>query len=243
MLQVEVPRRLRWKEILAAKGHSFLGDWENEECKLESDSLQMSDCSVSTRVVNTSAHASVGVLGTKKRPILFRPKPLKFLSQKTCIGPASVASVPALSTPTSLKRTHSLSSRVKEAPVLRKPMSKTSSAALLPLSVLPLKPAVQTLKTNIVLRFTQIDSNELDESENEAESVLMHLQAQRKPRRSSYEQWMDPPKHISDAKCGQRYSEETAHVLGDTKSLAKRRSLQMKVPQRLFRHVSNKSFA
>ena len=71
---------------IGCEGAFVLRGLGTEECKLESD------CSELTSGVNTSTSASVGVLGTKKRSILFRPKPLKFLPQKTCSGPTSAAS-------------------------------------------------------------------------------------------------------------------------------------------------------
>jgi hypothetical protein len=89
------------------------------------------------------------------------------------------------------------------------------------------------------LRLLRVTSEDLADSPRGFEDVLKEIRKKKNPKKTVKLSHVRSPVHGICNSIMSRYNEETAHVLGDTKSQARRRSQQMVVPERLFRHMDS----
>lgn len=108
-----------------------------------------------------------------------------------------------------------------------------TEAPSLPLSQNPL------FSIHPVVHLQRIDSEDLQESPRRVEEVLMRLKEKRSPKSMKLQRTGRLQQGQATGSLMAKYNEETAHVLGNTQTLARRRSGQMVVPERLFRYLAS----
>lgn len=189
-------------------------NWETDECPLKEEDEDCSSPHVCFQGSETVASAHVKI--PWKRPISIRPQAMK-VSKSAILSPVR----PPFHTRVKVRHPtfhHSAHSQV--------PKQEALPSAL---------PQPQFLQP--VLRLMAIESGDLDDSGEGLEEVLKGLR-ERKVR-TQKPVWTDSHQQNRGYNLRSSYSEETALVLGDTKSLARRRSDRMFIPERLFRHMNS----
>jgi len=197
-------------------------NWEIDECPLEEANVASPLPHVHFHESDVVASNPVDLKIDRKRPLLFRPHPIK-ASKSTLLSPIR----PTLDVHTRARHRTIHHSALKQSQTLLSPHSEAAVQS----SVLPKAPVLQ-----LVLRITAIESADLDESGEGLEGVFKEPRAKRarvqKPIQTHFHRLSAEYNPMTS------YNEETALVLGDTKSIARRRSGQMIIPERLFRYMN-----
>ena len=195
-----------------------------------SDKAEISLDSIASPKATFSHRHSLDLTWSGSTKRLFRPKPVKHLAKGSAMSPAKP--VPLLSTP--LRRNSNAVKQQFRGLVQSLPEISPLSKLPMPLKEMYLQP---------FLHLTTIESYELDSSDSDSEVTTF-------PKRNRAV-WNRPPSQVSPWTVSvsdgteilrRRYSEETADVLGCTKSLAQRRCKSMKIPAKLFKSVRHEDF-
>ena len=240
-----IRRKQQWGQFKETHPERFYENWETDECGLEQwgqykeshperlyANWETDECGLDDQTRSIGRHDSgitKSAYNLNKRKSLFRPQPIK-------VGkPTTTSYIPTHTTTSQKVRSNSIPSPLRKSfqPVEFPPISGALSANISPSmhrgSGLVIQPTV---------RLTVIDSEELDESPAQIEPVLEKIREKKSEKHAQKSQQANLQRLRSfDTSLKTRYSEETAMVLGNTSSLARRRSEQMIVPARLLRHA------
>jgi len=209
-----VPDRSRpWGQYRETLRSQLYQDWEKDECVLEEEVAVQ-------HTALAAAKPAIDLRQPKKRLTLFRPQPIKTAKSSTipCVRPTM--------------ETHP---KVLSSAGLRK---HCKPACLPPLQAVSPQLSVTSKAQDLypVVRLTIIESEELVESP--VESAFEQLRVRKSPK------MVEKPAETQVQRGNEgrfslktKYCEETAAMLGNTSSLARRRSDRMIVAERLFRHI------
>lgn len=219
----EKERKAQWGQYKETHADKLYENWETDECLLE-DKNEFNR-SLGSGISTSKSDCSFKV-GPKIR--LFRPCPIK-VGQRHTITHISHATA---TTPKS--RSNSIPNKLwkHSKSALFPPLSAASSS---PMSHHKAKHSEIVLQPT--LRLTVIDSEELDESPAQIVPEKKRDKRSEKPVPKPAESHIRRVSVPDASSNNTRYCEDTAAVLGDTSSLARRRSMQMVVPARLLRHA------
>lgn len=218
-------RKQQWGRYKEAHADKLYENWETDECTLE-DKTTLAH---SYEVGSSPSKSGCSFKQSTRKVNLFRPRPIKVGVSRTIahISPATATS--------QKPRSNSIPSK------LWKP---SKSVEFPPLSGALSTPIIHHKAKNSeivlqpTLRLTVIDSEEFDESPAQIETVFEKIKEKKreKPVKKPLETHVRRVS-LAETSSNTRYSEDTAMVLGDTSSLARRRSQLMVVPARLLRHA------
>lgn len=219
-LKPAIKRKQQWGQFRDTNPERLYANWETDECELDDPARSIN---------RRDSGITKSAYSLNKRKSLFRPQPIK-LGKST---PASHIPQPTITSPKA--RSYSIPSPLWKSfqPVELPPLPGTLSANTSPSTRKALEIVIQPC-----VRLTAIDSEELDDSPAQIEPVLEKIREKKSNKPVPKPQQADLQMLRSfETSLKTRYSEETAIVLGNTSSLARRRSEQMTVPARLLRHA------
>ena len=217
-----IPRRkLHWGQFKQKHAEKLYENWERDECRLESVSV---DAPLFTKnpvfLESRSDTHALTLHFPAHKPVLFRPRQRKF-SHLSYLSPPQR---PAKVTVKSQRSRHHL-------PTPPQPVQVETESHM--------NASHREEEIYPVLKLTQIDSCELESSLSDPGDVLESIRERRKFK--SREHPPIPPVARPIPTQGislhMKYTEESAQVLGDTRSLLRRRSERMIIPARLLRDV------